>query len=90
MNQRIEGTIRNLVILIILTLLLWPAGILTAQERTPEPQEGTPEANVYVVQRGDTLFEIAERFGTTVKAIVVTNDIEDSRIIFPGQKLFIE
>lgn len=51
---------------------------------TPAP---TPQA--YVVQPGDTLSEIAERFGTTVRALVRANDIDDPDRIHPGQELVI-
>jgi murein DD-endopeptidase MepM/ murein hydrolase activator NlpD len=52
-------------------------------------QEPTPEPPVYVVQPGDTLFRIAERFGTTVEAITAANDIADPSLINVGQKLII-
>jgi len=42
--------------------------------------------NPYTVQRGDTLFLIARRFGTTVHAILACNpQIKDPNLIFPGQ-----
>jgi hypothetical protein len=41
------------------------------------------------VQPGDTLSAIAERFGTTVEAIVAANNIEDPNQIYPGQVLII-
>lgn len=46
-----------------------------------------PDVRVYVVQEGDTLREISQRFGTTVQALVEANDIEDPDLIFPGQRL---
>lgn len=60
-----------------------------------EPEEPTPtptaeaEPEVYEVQEGDTLWDIAERFETTVDAIVEANDIEDPSAIFPGDELVI-
>jgi LysM repeat protein len=42
---------------------------------------------VYTVQSGDTLGEIAQRFDSSVRAIVRFNDIEDPDIIFPDQIL---
>ncbi|MGD8517615.1 MAG: LysM peptidoglycan-binding domain-containing M23 family metallopeptidase [Anaerolineae bacterium] len=53
---------------------------------TPEP---TPDWPVYTVQAGDTLYAIAERFGSTVEAIVAANDIADPRLIGVGQRLYI-
>ena len=35
--------------------------------------------------RGDTLYAIAGRFGTTVDAIVQLNGIADPNLIYPGQ-----
>jgi murein DD-endopeptidase MepM/ murein hydrolase activator NlpD len=52
-------------------------------------QESTPEPTVYVVERGDTLYAIAEKFDTTVKAITSANGIEDPSLIVTGQKLVI-
>jgi len=44
----------------------------------------------YIVQSGDTLSEIAVRFGTSVQALVRANpQIEDASLIFPGQELVI-
>lgn len=44
----------------------------------------------YVVQRGDTLFVIAQRFNTTVDAILAANpQITDPDVIFPGQIIII-
>jgi murein DD-endopeptidase MepM/ murein hydrolase activator NlpD len=65
-----------------LVLLLIFASPVTAQDPTPEPE-------VYVVQPGDTLFTIAQRFGSSVEAIVVANSITNPSLINPGQKLII-
>lgn len=43
----------------------------------------------YVVRPGDTLTLIAQRFNTTVAAIVEANDIQNANIIFVGQVLLI-
>ncbi|MGC9334548.1 MAG: peptidoglycan DD-metalloendopeptidase family protein [Anaerolineae bacterium] len=66
----------------VLAVLLWLAVPATAQEPTPE-------APTYVVQSGDTLFSIAQRFETTVEAIAVANDLADPSLIQIGQKLVI-
>ena len=44
---------------------------------------------LYLVKKGDTLWQIAKRYGSTVDDIVRTNGIEDENRITPGQKLFI-
>ncbi|MGE5557444.1 MAG: LysM peptidoglycan-binding domain-containing protein [Bacillota bacterium] len=52
------------------------------------PAPVPPSGNVYVVQPGDTLFRIAQRFGVTVEAIVRANNLATTAI-FPGQRLII-
>lgn len=44
---------------------------------------------IYVVQSGDTLWDLAKKFNTTVDDIVGLNDIENPDLIYPGQKLLI-
>lgn len=44
---------------------------------------------LYIVKKGDTLWEIAKKFGSTIDDIVRTNGIEDANKINIGQKLFI-
>lgn len=44
---------------------------------------------VYIVKKGDTLWNIAKKFRTTVDFIVRTNGIEDENKIGVGQKLYI-
>lgn len=41
----------------------------------------------YVVKRGDTLSEIANRYGITVNQIVIDNNIQNKNLIYPGQVL---
>ncbi|MHB8890575.1 MAG: LysM peptidoglycan-binding domain-containing protein [Candidatus Limnocylindrales bacterium] len=52
---------------------------------TPVPST----ARTYKVKSGDTLGSIAAQFGTTVKAIVAANGIEDPSLIRVGQVLII-
>ena len=49
----------------------------------------TPGYITYTVQAGDTLSELARRFGTTVSAIVALNNIADPDLIYVGQVLTI-
>ena len=48
-----------------------------------------PQPTVHIVQRGETLFSIARRYGTTVEAISHANGIADPRHIYVGQRLSI-
>lgn len=48
-----------------------------------------PEAIIYVVQPGDTLYRIARRYGTTVNNLVVFNYLTPPFIIYPGQQLVV-
>lgn len=43
----------------------------------------------YTVQKGDTLYSIAKRYGTTVEAITYANGLKDPYVIKTGQKLCI-
>jgi spore coat assembly protein SafA len=53
----------------------------------PKPK---PTTRVYIVQKGDTLFKIAERFGVPLDAVIRANpQIKDPNLIFPGQKILI-
>ena len=45
------------------------------------------QSQTYVVQSGDTLYQIAQMFGTTVKELAQINNIQNPNLIFPGQVL---
>lgn len=56
----------------------------------PSPEEAIPAGSqVYVVMSDDTLWDIAQRFGTTVEAIVAANDLESPEDLQIGQELII-
>ena len=44
---------------------------------------------VYIVRRGDTLYSIARRYGTSVQAIVNANGLRNASFIYSGQRLTI-
>jgi LysM repeat protein len=45
------------------------------------------EHQVYTVKKGDTLSEIAQKYGTTVNELVKLNNIKNPNLIYPGQKI---
>ncbi len=59
----------------------------TAEATATQTAVVSGEEVEYTVEAGDTLFAIAERFDTTVDAIMELNDIEDAALIFVGQVL---
>ncbi len=63
-----------------------PLAALAQDAGQPPPAEGT---TIHVVQRDETLFGIAMRYGTTVEAIAGANGISDPRYISVGQRLLI-
>lgn len=59
---------------------------------TPIPATTAPPHTcraTYVVRRGDTLYRIALRYGTTYTEIARANQISNPRLIYPGQQLCI-
>lgn len=61
-----------------------------AYDDDKSPTGATSIANKsYVVQIGDTLWGIANQYGVTVEAICAKNNIEETKFIYPGQKLII-
>ncbi|AHF06864.1 LysM peptidoglycan-binding domain-containing protein [Desulfitobacterium metallireducens] len=55
---------------------------------TPE-QLPTPTPEVYVVKKGDSVYKIAKRYGTTMRAIILANNLSNPDLIYPGQVLYI-
>ena len=44
---------------------------------------------VYVIQKGDCLSVIAQRFGTTVKTLCELNSIKNPNLIYAGNRLLV-
>ncbi len=56
---------------------------------TPAPAETRTGRTTHVVQPGETLSQIAQRYGVSVEAIVQANGLADPSLIYPGQTLII-
>jgi len=52
-----------------------------------KPAEPVQITTTYVVQSGDTLWKIAQKFGTTVDAIIKENGIDPAKYLYIGQTL---
>ena len=66
-----------------------PASASAIASSAPPAETSAPPQTTYVVQQGDTLNLIAQRFGTTAQAIADANGIKTTDIIDPGQVLII-
>ena len=55
----------------------------------PNGSTSNSSRETYIVKKGDTLSEIAKKYGTTYKKIASDNGIADPNKIYPGQKLII-
>lgn len=44
---------------------------------------------IYTIQSGDSLSAVADRFGTTLDAIVKANELSDPNVVYVGQRLII-
>ena len=58
-------------------------------EEVGEREEQDYSLIIYIVKKDDSLWKIAKKFGSTVDDISRVNGIEESDVIYPGQKLFI-
>ena len=52
----------------------------------PQPPTG---GQVYVVQPGDTLYSIAQKFNVSMEEIIRLNNISRPDLVYPGQRLLI-
>lgn len=60
--------------------------ILTNSNVVGSEVQGTGSI-IYTVKRGDSLYRIAKMYGVTVNQIVSLNNIQNPRLIYPGERL---
>src|SRR5665647_1480090 len=65
--------------------LIYPGQILTV----PVPNEPPMEGFEYIVQPGDSLYEIAMRYDISLRELIQVNGITAPYIIYPGQSIII-
>lgn len=71
--------------------MLQSSSTIIPEPDTPSPEPDTENTIVYTVRSGDTLSEIAMRYGTTVSSIVSLNPIiKNPDLIYPGWQLTIK
>ena len=73
--------IRLFGVLLVASTLMFPVGALAAPQATGE--------TVHIVQWGETLSLIADRYGVSVQAIMAANGLDDPDMIYVGQRLVI-
>jgi len=73
---------------ILVVILVAAISILTAVEIT-SAQEDLPEGAIYIVQEGDTLWDIAQRFGIPWEDLVRANGISDPGQLKAGDEIII-
>ncbi len=67
--------------------LIFPGDVVFIPQAPAPPK---PPARKYIVQKGDTLFLIAKRFGVSLDALIRANpQIKNPNLIFPGDVVFI-
>lgn len=73
----------------VLTLLGEAPAASTAVASVAPSPNGEESNQYYIVQRGDSLYKIARRFGTTVQALADSNNIPDPHRLPIGLRLFL-
>jgi hypothetical protein len=79
------------------TTVVLPTDEFTADQPGDEPEStgAQPELAVlpilptYTVEAGDTLIQVAARFGTTASALQVINDLDNPNLVRTGQVLIV-
>lgn len=70
---------------------IYPGQILTipVSNSTTNPNDGKENMTVYIVESGNTLWKIANKYGITIQDLVNVNNLDPNQYLYIGQKLFI-
>src|SRR5512140_3299584 len=71
-----------------LLLLLWVAAWL-APVSAGRAQDSTPSGPVYIVQPGDSLWSISQRFGVSIDDLRLANSMSETTVLKIGDRLVI-
>lgn len=83
-------SVKRVVVVVLVAVMFLLSFNLTAVQAAPAEQMQMPmPGQYYLVRPGDTMYSIANRFGTTVWAVARANGIVNPRRIYSGQMLFI-
>jgi len=80
---------QRLIVCGVFSLSLIVAGHAFAQQAAPNPPDNPPGLTIHVIQRGENLYRIALRYGTTVQELVDLNGITNAGSILVGQRLLV-
>jgi glycosyl hydrolase family 25 len=71
--------------------IIYANEILLIPTKNNSISSGNDDKNntIYIVQKGDNLYNIAKRFNTTVRNIVNNNNIKNPNLIYPGERIII-
>lgn len=79
--------LRMILVLILCSLTLTLLFEVQTAQAIDMEQVAPDDTFIYTVVRGDTLWGISRRYGTTVATLVEINNIRNPRLIFAGQRL---
>ena len=81
-----QDVVKKAGLVVLLTLL---AVTLVLNMTTPSQAHAASSVRTYTIVSGDTLSEIAQRYGVSVSALVAANHITDPNLIYAGNVLYI-
>lgn len=66
-----------------------PCGYCAPYYEHTEMAVDKPQPQIYVVQKGDTVYKIAQKFGLDWRELAGYNHLGNPDLIYPGERLFI-